>query len=308
MANFWYTAGTVIVSGKTVTGKNTKFLDNVREGDIIGLPDGKIYCVANVVSDTQITLTQNYGQSDNYFVVPAQGHDFKLSEDIADLIASYEQADKIIKPVKDGAILSSNGLPTKKQGDVLYDRDLQILTFWQTVGSFTGYVSNQIGNLVFNPASSPKAHELLLDGRTVSKSAYPALYNWAVANGLRVQSGWEAGNFYFGEAGGDFKLPDLRDQFIRFSGEDRRAGTKQGDAMRNIVGHLQTYDQQSDGRSAYRGPFIYESSFDALKVSTASNGLALGEVQTGFDASLAVPTANENRPRNTAVNPYIVAF
>lgn len=82
----------------------------------------------------------------------------------------------------------------------------------------------------------------------------------------------------------------------------RFIGTTQNDAIRNIFG---TY-----GNAAWRDPSHSWSklsgAFDAWYQAGVSGEVSnnLGTVLT-FDASRVVPTANENRPRNTALHPRI---
>lgn len=103
------------------------------------------------------------------------------------------------------------------------------------------------------------------------------------------------------------KLLDLRGEFIR-GWDDARgvdAGrvllSAQSDAIRNITGKLVGYDYGFDSTAAWGGAFTYGSKGS----NTAASGGTGGEVLTNFDASLVVPTATENRPRNIAMN-YIV--
>ena len=105
----------------------------------------------------------------------------------------------------------------------------------------------------------------------------------------------------------DLKLTDLRSEFIRGADDGRGVDTgrallsSQGDAIRNITGKFLGYDYGADSKSSWGGAFTYISTAG----NTASAGTGGGEVNTTFDASLVVPTASENRPRNVAFN-YLV--
>ncbi len=103
------------------------------------------------------------------------------------------------------------------------------------------------------------------------------------------------------------KLPDLRGEFIRGWDDGRGvdAGrqllSSQGDAIRNIEGF-------ADGGIGMSFDAIRGAFYDAgtRSATMANNTTAIGKTDDlGFDASLVVPTANENRPRNIAFN-YIV--
>lgn len=75
----WYNAGTVSVSNgsATVTGSGTNFVSNVRVGDAIHLPDGRVYEIAGVVSNTELTISPSYlgssGSGQDYRVQPTRG-------------------------------------------------------------------------------------------------------------------------------------------------------------------------------------------------------------------------------------------
>ncbi len=104
-------------------------------------------------------------------------------------------------------------------------------------------------------------------------------------------------------------LPDLRGEFIRGLDDGRGvdAGrallSAQGDAIRNITGKFANNGLAwSEGTASSVG----EGAFTRLEGILPSNNYS-GSVgcQYTFDASKVVPTASENRPRNTAFN-YIV--
>lgn len=120
---------------------------------------------------------------------------------------------------------------------------------------------------------------LALRGQSISQSTYPVLYN-----------------LYGGT------LPDLRGEFIR--GWDNGRGidsgrgilSAQGDAIRNITGFGQCFTAEVG----------YNTGGGAISITTQlSSGRAAGMGGIGlkldFDASRVVPTANENRPRNIAM-------
>ncbi|MEK9008623.1 phage tail protein [Escherichia coli] len=102
------------------------------------------------------------------------------------------------------------------------------------------------------------------------------------------------------------KLPDLRGEFIRGWDDGRGidAGREilsaQGDAIRNIVGHVSCVRRGPAHDDRVDGTFRYDSNWNTLIRST---DLAddWGSV-VSFDASRVVPTAPENRPRSIAFN------
>ena len=102
------------------------------------------------------------------------------------------------------------------------------------------------------------------------------------------------------------ELPDLRGEFIRGWDDGRGidAGRKilsaQGDAIRNIVGHISCVRRGSGFSDLNDGAFIYDSNW-STKIKGEGGEDTWGSV-VSFDASRVVPTAPENRPRSIAFN------
>ncbi|HDW3899110.1 TPA: phage tail protein [Escherichia coli] len=118
------------------------------------------------------------------------------------------------------------------------------------------------------------------------------------------------------------KLPDLRGEFIRGWDDGRSADagrtilSAQGDAIRNIYGEFKTVNTENysiwESAGSFKGavvplnPSTNNSYFSLIRsmVTERTDGAVYPKV-IGLDASIIVPTANENRPRNIAFN-YIV--
>lgn len=102
------------------------------------------------------------------------------------------------------------------------------------------------------------------------------------------------------------RLPDLRGEFIRGWDDGRGidAGREilsaQGDAIRNIVGHISCVRRGSEGSDRADGAFRYDSNW-STKIRLTDLADDWGSV-VSFDASRVVPTAPENRPRSIAFN------
>lgn len=149
------------------------------------------------------------------------------------------------------------------------------------------------------PGANPPAGYLLVNGGTFDTTKYPML-------GKLYPSG---------------VLPDLRGEFIR--GWDNGRGVDSGrsllstqsDAIRNITGTV--YGRQSgtsmkvfsNGSGAFSAIKFNPPSDDTSTavIASAVGATSLTDRWSGlnFDASLSVPVAADNRPRNTAYN-YIV--
>lgn len=101
-------------------------------------------------------------------------------------------------------------------------------------------------------------------------------------------------------------LPNVFDEtgdgyFPRFvDGENRKVGSKQGDAIRNIIGVIDSVAHGSTKPSSAGGAFKRRYSTDR------GNATSTGATEHfDFDASRVVPTAHENRPKNYGFTPAI---
>lgn len=142
------------------------------------------------------------------------------------------------------------------------------------------------------PLETPPDGYLMMTGQSFNSSTYPKL---ALAYPALV-------------------LPDMRSEFIR--GWDGTRGidpsrtllSKQGDAIRNITGAITP--TTNDVNTSYipvhspAGAITPRATYNTAALSTVV-GSVTRPAGIAFDASLVVPTAAENRPRNIAFN-YIV--
>lgn len=91
----WYRTGTVALTNGSpaVTGTGTAFVANVKIGDAFNAPDGRVYEIAGVISDTQLTLQSNYLGSTasnlNYAIQPTRAVTVQLVTDVQSLISAY---------------------------------------------------------------------------------------------------------------------------------------------------------------------------------------------------------------------------
>lgn len=137
--------------------------------------------------------------------------------------------------------------PALQLARTIYVEDREQILRWKTLGGYTGYISPEVGCISFGTQPNPRPFEVDLIGQTLDKTdpKYAALYAWANAAGLFVSSGsWTAGTYFFAEMSGNlFKVPDLRNMFIRFTGTDidtanvRVLGSHQPDVFKS---HLHT--------------------------------------------------------------------
>lgn len=136
---------------------------------------------------------------------------------------------------------------------------------------------------------------------------------WLICNGQAVSStdmgqralydALVAAGYPYGSSNGHPLVPDLRGEFIRGldsgRGVDpdntRGIGTVQGDAIRNITGEIHSSTEFMSHKSGAFSNSVSDS-------SARNEGYSTGGKRFKFDASLVVPTAPENRPRNMALN------
>lgn len=101
-------------------------------------------------------------------------------------------------------------------------------------------------------------------------------------------------------------LPDLRGEFIRGwdngrnIDRDRQILSAQGDAIRNIKGELKSTYGTTEYSLYTIGTGAFTLAGAEVSRSFAGEGISRRKSAMAFDASLVVPTANENRPRNIA--------
>lgn len=147
-----------------------------------------------------------------------------------------------------------------------------------------------VGTIISWPvATNPEDMDNWLEcnGQSISPSVYPELF--AVVGG---------------------QVPDLRGLFLRGYGaqtsshygsvvhQSGELGMVQGDAIRNITG--------SSGDSPNSGAYYYGALAGGAGGARKFAGEGLrGRSAINFDASRVVPTAEENRPVNTAVR-YLI--
>lgn len=167
-----------------------------------------------------------------------------------------------------------------------------------TTDSF--YIENgyyfQAGQYGFFAMKNPKGRWLFCDGREISREAYPDLF--------------EAIGTTYGEGNGTttFNIPDRRGYFGRCLDagaevdyqSDREIGSKQGDAIRNIIGKvgrwLHGYNNLSGGALALTEAL----NSNYAGVDNSKNPGAYSVSGIDFNASRVVPTAPENVVKNIA--------
>lgn len=182
--------------------------------------------------------------------------------------------------------------------------NLAVVNFKKPASGGEGAGGAAVGSIVYGHFVLPGYVKAA--GQLLKRDDYPALYACAVENNLVLpEADWENGmQGMYGDGDGNttFRVPDLRGQFLRGLDDEvgmdtgRVLGSVQGDAIRNITGKLGVRTSNSKSYDDY-GAFYYTNEY-APGAGGSGNVVAY---LSGFDASLVVPTANENRPRNVAL-------
>ncbi|WP_311337434.1 phage tail protein [Campylobacter ureolyticus] len=160
------------------------------------------------------------------------------------------------------------------------------------------------GTIIQSASKSTPNGYLKCNGASISRVSYKKLFE---VIGTTFGSGDK----------NTFKLPDLRGRFIRgFSDgssldSGRTFGSSQNDAIRNITGHFADLVWQDErvlsGELGTSGVFKrdFTTKNDSAIITSESRTIITSGDSTFFDASRVVPTANDNRPYNIALNFYI---
>ena len=162
---------------------------------------------------------------------------------------------------------------TKRESDEKFALKTE-LTDGLPIGAYLSYPTQKVIPAGF----------LIADGRSLKKSEYSELFDVI--------------GYTYGGSGDNFNLPNFADgKFMRGIGGNAAAlGVAQDDAIRNITGTLPPYDAGTLPANIERGAFKTVAGGGAIP--TGTQGVRAYQI---FDASLVVPTANENRPLNMAV-------
>lgn len=150
-------------------------------------------------------------------------------------------------------------------------------------------------------------------GGEFNRADYPKLWAYLQANPslVKTQAQWQdeatanggiCGFYSDGDGTTTFRVPNLDKAFLR--PDSRGVGSFQDDAIRNITGKFQTSSEHYNNTGYSDGVFKRYDATGPRPTIQVTNGQ---NIAFDFNASRVVPTANENRPKNIAVLPLIVA-
>lgn len=173
----------------------------------------------------------------------------------------------------------------------------------------TGNPVALIGEILSSPFAHAGACKMRFDGGELSRTTHPILFAKAQKTGLVDQALKDADLKEYGGKWGDgdgattFTCPIYDGTFLRYADNGRgldvgrELGTWQGDAIQNIEGGM--------GSAV---PFNITDPFsEGTFRGSVDPGGTWGIVDQYFDASLVVPTADDNRPMNYAVHAEFLA-
>ena len=133
-----------------------------------------------------------------------------------------------------GRLTAGAALPTTDIGPVWHDDYGSFIT-WQTFNqngaNYSGYASSNIGSLLLDTQQTPRKGYIKSGVSNLSRTAYAALRNWAIHNGVLVASAsWAAGTLLFKDNadGTTFTVADVRGAFPRFWDDGRGIDTGRG--------------------------------------------------------------------------------
>lgn len=216
----WYDLGTVKVTANSsaVTGTSTKWLAGARQGEAFVAPDGRLYEVLNIASDTSLTLTKPYrgatATGQPYALAPLQGYVKELADRAAELVPVLADIGTAAK----GTLTTSTQDPAP--GRVMCNGDWGFGGNAGVVGDKT-ILSNRI-NGIYRSGSSDVGKPVNQSGDAYIKFGWSGvygtyLYGSPAADGLwyknlnnGVDRGWKQiahiGAFGLGRSGADANL------------------------------------------------------------------------------------------------------
>ena len=212
----------------------------------------------------------------------------RLSE--SDLDTAYQQGLFVAQEVSENASTTVEGIGPQGQQGI------------QGVAGTSGTNGTNAspfpaGSVIYHAANTAPSGFLKADGATVSRSTYSALF-------AAIGTTYGAGN-----GSTTFLVPDLRGEFMRGWDDSRGVdgsrgfGSTQGDAIRNITGSVSGHYGNGSllSNNFTNASGALSTSGNSARANNAAVATSAGNSTFSIDASLQVPTAAENRPRNVAL-------
>ncbi len=191
---------------------------------------------------------------------------------------------------REDSILKVATRPVTNVGPVIYVEDQMTLMHWVSTAFFTGYRSPFSGKLEFGWTPTPLPWQVEAIGNTLNETDHGGVIARFRESGLTVALGsWVAGEYKIADmGGGEWKAPDMRDMFLRFTGTD--ADTANARLLAS---------SQLDAYEAHSHPSGAGAPGTSIGVTLGSTLVAATGPATGSSGGA------ENRPINTAFLPVI---
>jgi len=185
------------------------------------------------------------------------------------------------------AIYSITALPNTNKGPIIVAETAEVW-LWSTSAYFTGYRSPLCGRPVDGHTLTPLVSEFDAIGGLLSKTAYAAVWGYAQENSLVLtQANWTTnigGHYFVDVDANNFRSPDLRNMFRRFTGTDADTanattlGSTKADTAQGHKHRLSTQQNTTSGTTTggyiVDGPNFYDATYSTAgaMVSDGANG------------------------------------
>ena len=220
-------------------------------------------------------------------------------------VAAKDEALTAVATLQEGAIDDTVIAPNKAFSNQYVENNYYDKTEVDTAISDSKV--DRIGLIDYGYVAKP--YHIVAFGGEFNRADYPKLWAYLQANPslVKTQAQWQTeatanggicGFFSSGNGTTTFRVPNLDKAFLR--PDSRGVGSYQGDAIRNIIGEGGATVLYNFSGALYQGA-------SKPSLGGADGAGTYGMIELKFDASRVVPTANENRPKNIAVLPLIVA-
>jgi len=183
--------------------------------------------------------------------------------------------------------------PVTNVGPVIYVEDQMTLMHWVSTAFFTGYRSPFSGKLEFGWTPTPLPWQVEAIGNTLNETDHGGVIARFRESGLTVALGsWVAGEYKIADmGGGEWKAPDMRDMFLRFTGTD--ADTANATAL----GH-----QKSDSLKAHKHVVHWS---EALM---ASGNTVVNQILDESSPGMALNTESNGSAETAPLHAYFLPF
>jgi hypothetical protein len=228
--------------------------------------------------------------------------------------------------IKEGQVIRTNGHVTKNDGKGRYwilesaDKDYGLKNKANTlfINRLIGADEIAVGTILPSSSVNTGAEVLPMAGLILQRAEHKRLWAYAQSSGNLVdENTWlneggvgRKGAYSSGDGVNTFRIPEVRGTHLRAldSGRgldvNRVVGSYQHDAIRNIAGQFGIGDGLTNNPSATGGSGAFATYASGTTYVSTQNAASRTYGIT-FDASRVVPTAVENRIKNTAY-PYFI--